>query len=257
MVKILYAGDASSVLGPIFIASPFNVQVRGFSNRNPGQPLITALQADGDIEVNHMTPSVAIEDFPRTTEGLSQYDVIILSDCECEVLALYPYWIPGNVPPRTNRLVAIRERTRQGSGLLMVGGWSSFSGRFGHGGYYDTPIEEALPVICLKGIDDRVETPEGAGVTVLAPQHPALAGIPWDECPPLFGFNKFNPKPETQVLATIGQSQDPLIVTWEFGEGRAMAFASDCAPHWAALFQPWPHYGRFWRQVAHWLAGQP
>jgi uncharacterized membrane protein len=33
-----------------------------------------------------------------------------------------------------------------------------------------------------------------------------------------------------------------------------MAFASDCSPHWAAYFQPWEYYGKFWRQAARWLA---
>ncbi len=45
-----------------------------------------------------------------------------LSECECEILAPYPFRIPGTEVPRTNRLEAIREYTRGGGGLLMVGG---------------------------------------------------------------------------------------------------------------------------------------
>ena len=179
-MKVLYIGDASANLGPIIVASPFNVEVKGFSTHIWGQPLIDALEQEGDIEVVHMTPHVAIAECPRTVEGLSEYDVVIISDCECEVLALYPFWIPGTPLPGANRLKALREYTRQGGGLLMVGGWTSFSGRFGHGGYYDTPVEEALPVNCLKGMDDRVETPEGAKVIVKQPDHAILARIAWE-----------------------------------------------------------------------------
>jgi uncharacterized membrane protein len=256
MIKVLYAGDASTNIGPIFIASPFNVEVKGFSSHIWGQPLIDALQAEGDIQVHHMTPHEAISDFPRTVEELEQYGAVILSDCECEVLALYPFWVAGTPLPRTNRLKAIREYTRQGGGLLMVGGWTSFSGRFGHGGYYDTPVEQALPVNCLKGADDRVEVPEGVKVNILKPHHPIVAEIPWNECPVFEGFNRILPKPDAEVLATIGQGEDenPLMVTWEFGKGRAMAFATDCSPHWAAFFQPWKYYGQFWRQTVRWLA---
>ena len=50
------------------------------------------------------------------------------------------------------------------------------------------------------------------------------------------------------------EDECPLIVTWEFGQGRAMAFATDCSPHWAAYFQPWEYYGQFWRQAVRWLA---
>ncbi|MFO7623656.1 MAG: glutamine amidotransferase [Anaerolineales bacterium] len=254
-MKVLYAGDAAAKIGPVFVASPFNVEVKGFSIHVWGQPLIDAMK-EGGIDVLHMTNEVAISEFPRTVEGLSEYDVIILSDIECEVLALYPFWIPGTELPRTNRLKAIREYTRNGGGLLMVGGWTSFSGRFGHGGYYNTPVEEALPVTCLKGLDDRVETPEGVHVNVHDKTHPILRGIPWEECPVFEGFNRIIPKEDAKVLATIGEGEDenPLVVVWEFGKGRAMAFSTDCSPHWAQYFQPWEYYGQFWRQSMRWLA---
>ena len=257
-MKVLYAGDSASVLGPIYIASPFNIEVKGFSANNIwGQPLIDSLNKGG-IDVHHMTADVAISSFPRTVEGLSEYDAVILSDIECEVLALYPFWVPGTEVPRTNRLKAIRDYTFNGGGLMMVGGWTSFSGRFGHGGYYDTAVEEALPVNCLKGLDDRLETPEGVHVHVKNAQHPIMRDIPWDQCPVFEGFNKILPKKGSEVLATIGEGSDeyPLVVTWKYGKGRAMAFSTDCSPHWAAFFQPWEFYGQFWRQSVNWLAGK-
>ncbi len=255
-MRILYAGDACSIVGPIYVASPFNVEVKGFSHHIWGQPLIDALK-EGGIEVVHMRNEQAISDFPRTVEDLSAYDALILSDCECEVLALYPFW--RGVPlPRTNRLKAIREYTRNGGGLLMVGGWSSFSGRFGHGGYYDTPVEDALPVNCLKGVDDRVEAPEGVHVNLKNPAHPVVQGIPWQDCPVFAGYNRIRPKEGAEILATIGEGEDeqPLVVVWKYGNGRAMAFGSDCSPHWAEYFQPWQYYGQFWRQSVTWLAGK-
>lgn len=256
-MKVLYAGDAASVLGPVYIASPFNVEVKGFSTHVWGQPLIDALE-EGGFEVVHMTNERALADFPRTVKGLSEYDAIIISDCECEILSLYPFWIPGAKQPAENRLKAIRDYTKNGGGLIMVGGWTSFSGRFGHGGYYNTPVEQALPVNCLQGLDDRVETPEGAKVTIKNVGHPVLKGIPWNECPGFEGFNKILPKENAEVLATIGDGENeyPLIVVWKYGSGRAMAFASDCSPHWAAHFQPWKYYKNFWQQAIGWLAGK-
>lgn len=257
MTKVLYAGDAAAVLGPIYVASPFNTEVKGFSRHVWGQPLIDALEGAG-IEVVHMPNEVAISQFPRTLEGLQTYDAIILSDIEAEILSLYQFWIPGTPQPTSNRLKAIREFTRQGGGLLMVGGWSSFSGRYGTAAYYDTPVEEALPVNCLRGLDDRLETPEGAHVNVQVASHPIIDNIPWDESPPFAGFNRILPKEGAQVLATIGEGEDehPFIIVWEFGKGRSMAFASDCSPHWATYFQPWEYYGPFWVQTVRWLAGE-
>jgi uncharacterized membrane protein len=256
-MKVLYAGDYSINIGPVFVASPFNVEVKGLSANLWGQPLIDGLQAEGDITVTHMPPHVAISAFPRTVEELSAYDAIILSDIECEVLALYPFWIPGTEQPRTNRLKAIREYVAQGGALLMIGGWMSFSGRFGHGGYYDTPIEQALPVTCLKGADDRIEVPEGVRVRISDPTHPAVKDIPWDDCPVFAGYNRLLPKPGAHVIGTVGddEEENPFLVSWEFGKGRSMAFASDCSPHWATYFMQWEHYGQFWRQALRWLAG--
>ncbi len=256
-MKVLYAGDACIKIGPLFMASPFNLEVKGMTRHVWGQPLIDALQKEG-IGVTHLTNDEAISEFPRTAEELSQYDAVLISDCECEVLSLFPFWVAGTPLPRTNRLRAIRDYVKNGGGLMMVGGWSSFSGRFGQAGYYDTPVEEALPVYCLKGLDDRVETPEGVKVTVQDKAHPIMRGIPWETGPVFEGFNKIIPKEGAQVVATIGDEEieHPLLVTWEYGKGRAAAFSSDCSPHWAEYFQPWEYYGAFWVQAVQWLSGK-
>jgi len=254
-MKVLYAGDACTKIGPLFVASPFNLEVKGVSHHIWGQPLIDALTNDG-IEVKHLTNTDAISLFPRTEEELAEYDAVIISDCECEVLSLYPFWLPGVEQPTTDRLRAIRNYTKNGGGLIMIGGWSSFSGRYGTAAYYDTPVEEALPVNCLKGADDRVEVPAGVKVKVEMAQHPIMKGIPWESCPGFEGFNKFIPKEGADIVATIGDNEieHPLLVTWTYGKGRAAAFASDCSPHWATHFQPWEYYGQFWINTMRWLA---
>ena len=71
-MKVLYAGDACTKIGPIFVASPFNLEVKGVSHHIWGQPLIDAMTKDG-IDVKHLTNDQAISEFPRTVEDLSQY----------------------------------------------------------------------------------------------------------------------------------------------------------------------------------------
>jgi len=149
------------------VASPFNFEVKGFSHHIWGQPLIDSLNAGG-IQVVHMTNEQAISDFPRTVEGLSEYNVVIISDCECEVLALYPFWIAGTPLPRTNRLKAIREYTRNGGGLLMVVAGPPSAGALATRGI-TTPGRRSVAVTCMKGLDDRVETPEGVHVNIKQP----------------------------------------------------------------------------------------
>ena len=63
-MKVLYAGDACTKIGPVFVASPFNLEVKGVSHHIWGQPLIDALTAGG-IEVKHR-PSCRRSSAPAT-----------------------------------------------------------------------------------------------------------------------------------------------------------------------------------------------
>ncbi|MGQ9616921.1 MAG: glutamine amidotransferase [Spirochaetota bacterium] len=252
MIKVLYVGDAAGVLGPRFIASPFNLENKGFSIHIWCQPVLDALRADGEIEVTHMTNWDAYRDFPKTPEEFRKYNVVFLSDVESEVLLLYPEWTKAPMGP--NRLRSLRDYVANGGALCMIGGWSSFSGRFGTAAYQNTPVEEALPVNCIPAGDDRVETPEGTWVEVLDTGHPVTGGIPWDKCPCFLGYNRIIAKEGATVLARTKEKGDPFIVVWEFKKGRSMAFASDVSPHWAVAFQKWEYYGQFFRQMVRWLA---
>lgn len=254
MIKVLYVGDAAGVLGPTYIASPFNVENKGFSIHIWCQPVLDALNDDPGIEVDHLTNWDAYRDFPKTPEDFTKYNVVILSDVESEVLLLYPEWTRAPMGP--NRLKSLRDYTANGGGLCMNGGWSSFSGRFGTAAYQGTPVEEALPVNCIPAGDDRVETPEGTWVEVLDKDHPITKGIPWDECPCFLGYNRIIAKEGSHIIARTKGTHDPFIVTGDFGKGRSMAFASDISPHWAVAFQKWEHYGEIFRRIVRWLAGE-
>ncbi|RLE95672.1 MAG: hypothetical protein DRJ96_08120, partial [Thermoprotei archaeon] len=135
----------------------------------------------------------------------------------------------------------------------------TFQGRLGRGLWHGTPVEEALPVE-FQEFDDRVETPEGAYLRVVDPEHPLMRGIPWEACPPLLGYNRAKLKPGAKLLATISRAgraeEDPLIAVWDYGSGRSMAFASDITPHWGTNFIGWDYYKPFWVRAIKWLAGE-
>jgi len=97
----------------------------------------------------------------------------------------------------------------------MVGGWLSFQGRHGQGGWRKTPLEEVLPVEMFDIFDDRVETPEGSRLKISQTQHPIAQGIPWDNCPLFLGYNRVKLKTGSILIGTIGED-DPAIATGEF-----------------------------------------
>jgi uncharacterized membrane protein len=84
--------------------------------------------------------------------------------------------------------------------------------------------------------------------------HAIVAGI-GGRWPALLGYNRLTAKPGADVVATVGG--DPLIVAGSHGKGRAVAFASDCGPHWAPPeFVNWKGYTRLWPQIAAWAGGR-
>jgi len=174
----------------------------------------------------------AIKSFPRTLEELREYSVIILSDVISDALALYPDLL--KVPVGSNRLELIKEFVYDGGGLLMIGSWASFSGYIAQAKYYDTPVEEVLPVEVLR-YDDKVEVSQRFKFKVIEPNHPVMSNIPWEEADfLLLGYNKVKLKRRAKLLAEY--NGDPIIAIQDVGGERSIVFTSDCAPHWAGSF---------------------
>jgi len=189
--------------------------------------------------------------FPRTAQELADYDVVVLSD-----IGSNTFLLPDETFLRSerspNRLALLRDWTRAGGGLVMIGGYLSFTGIDGKARFGMTPLADVLPVRLLDH-DDRVEEPEGVKAEFDAPAHPVLGGTPPD-WPPLLGYNRVIAKPDATTVARAGE--DPLLVVGPAGSGRSVAFTSDLAPHWAPPeFVGWAHYQDLWASVLGWAAG--
>src|SRR5437660_5606953 len=110
-------------------------------DRSHAQSLASALRSQ-NIEVT----VVDAGGVPKDIVGLQKYDGVILSNVSSLKLT-------------RAQMTMIRDYVRdQGGGLIMVGGEESF----GLGGYYRTPIEEALPV--TMEVKQKVEIPSLAVV---------------------------------------------------------------------------------------------
>jgi uncharacterized membrane protein len=171
---------------------------------------------------------------------------------------------------------AIAERIRQGSGLMMIGGYHSF----GPGGFRDEPLAEVLPVDIGPAqrqgfgepLRDDVHLPGPVRMQPSAPlgtRHPIMQLdasdltpdrrnlAPWDALPPLDGANRIargELKPNAQVLAEADDpNRHPLLVAGQSGDGRVLAFAADSTWRWQMGGFGESHR-RFWRQCVLWLA---
>ncbi|MDP8254251.1 MAG: glutamine amidotransferase [Candidatus Alcyoniella australis] len=249
-IRVLYAGDGETI--NYLVTKGMSFYMAG-GYQDESMFLIGALAADPAIEVVHIKPGESLETFPRTIEELSTFDVCLLSDIGADTILFY--MDRDKVPMGPDRIKLLERWCRQGGGLGMIGGWSSFGGWGGQARWHDTPVERCLPVLIKDG-DDRVETVEGIEPQPIDMQHPIIAGLPWDWSEQILylGYNRFRAKPEARVLAKVGD--DPLLVVGQCDQGRSLAYASDCAPHWAGSMLKWPGNPQFWVRCVRWLAGR-
>lgn len=78
---------------------------------------------------------------------------------------------------------------------------------------------------------------------------PILSGI--TAVPQLLGYIASTPKPSAQVVLRANDS-DPLLATWQYGLGRAVAFTSDATGRWGKQWVQWQDFPKFWAQTIRW-----
>lgn len=199
---------------------------------------------DAGIEVDYMPSHEVQIRFPQSIDQLTQYDAIVLSDIGSNTFLLQnqTFYQMSVIP---NGLELIKQFVAEGGGLLMIGGYLSFTGIDAKANYGNSPLAEVLPVQLLDR-DDRVEIPQGIQPAKAA-EHAILDGIP-AEWPPFLGYNRFTTKEGATTIATI--NDDPFLVVGTYKNGKTAAFASDCSPHWGSTaFTEWAHYPTFWANL--------
>ena len=208
-VKVLYAGDS-----PVGGAANYLLGVLKF------------MKAD----VTHVPPA---QKMPARLFK-KKYDVILLSDYSHKKL------LPGTEE-------ALVRQVKAGAGLLMVGGWGSFSGPFG--GWRGSLIETVLPVSC-SAKDDRLNFPGGASVGKNS-AHQSIKNINLNYAPVICGMNRVIPRKKSKVVLharknlsngkkiRLDSSKHPLLIVSEKKGLKTAAFTCDFAPHWCGGLVDW------------------
>lgn len=215
-----------------------------------GDAFLGALRERGH-EVTYVPSHQISQRLPTTVPGFADFDVVVISDVGANSFQLAPETFNRSVPS-ADKSELVRHRVEDGGGLLMIGGYLTFSGIDAKARWGRSPLGAALPVEVLDR-DDRVEMPGGAEPAMVA-DHPVTRTLPgvW---PALLGLNEVVTKEGAQTLVECGEH--PLLVVGTYGDGRTAAFTSDVAPHWAPPpFLAWDGYATLWDQLVRWLAGE-
>ncbi len=254
--RILYLGDWVFSVGPIFIETPFGTETKDADLHFYGKRLVQALKPITEVDTLANWELYRLEP-GKLEEYLGQSNALIISDVEARCFHLYPSFFDRSrrekkVVTFPDRLKLTKQWVADGGGLLMLGGWLSFSGVMGKGGWGRSSFADALPIDCLH-VEDLMESSEGFTAEVLNSAHPVVKGLPWKSFPPIFGYNETRVKPDGEVLVRIKETGHPLVVVGEYGRGRILTYMSDPAPHWGINFELWKGYDAFWQQSLQWV----
>ncbi|HZV04199.1 MAG TPA: glutamine amidotransferase [Gemmataceae bacterium] len=179
------------------------------------------------------------------------YDVIILGDVTAaQMKAVNP-----------QALESIERLVSKGAGFLMLGGYSTF----GNSDWQGTPIEKMLPIdfSTSRGqIEENrkmLPTQNGLGsfgylLRLSDGEKPEKA---WETLPELEGISRLR-KSNKGIETVLAESNrgEPILIAQNYGDGRVLAFAGDTTNRWVVNPQKQQMHGRFWRQMALWLARQ-
>jgi uncharacterized membrane protein len=255
-LRIWHVGNWCIHIGQKYVESPFEAPSKDVEVLNYAQPFVDALRAIPGAEVisqpswelYHMSPEAF-------DERLNWATTIIFADVETKCLMLHPDFFQrakwGDDPITfPDRFELLRDWVAAGGHFHMNGGWLSFSGELGKGGWGRSRFHDVLPVVCLQ-TDDLVESTAGYEVRCKAPKHPMTNGLDWTSPPLLLGFNECALRDDSECIVEIGNGGQwyPLLASRTFGEGRVTCWTTGASPHWGINFMKWRQYGQFWKQV--------
>lgn len=123
----------------------------------------------------------------------------------------------------------------------------------GDGNYHQVQDIGQIPNIFAQEtvLATRSYIQEGDFALTRSSNSPILNGF--DALPPLKGYVATTSKPTAQTLLRGPEPyNDPILIQWQYGLGRVVAFTSDAASRWSTEWVGWENYPRFWAQVVNW-----
>jgi uncharacterized membrane protein len=236
-VNFLFPQDRAGVLS--FDSNPeWLVPIQTVVSRDNITALIGTLRPGGGTDI-HAAVKRIVADVPSDPSTLKH--VILLTDGGAE---------PADSVEQVRKLNADYGVTFTAIGV--GDGVPSFMKDIavaGKGTYYNLIDAQTIPQIftaetVLATRSYIVENPFNAGQSA---NHPILDGI--SGLPQLTGYVATTAKDTATTILTAPGFNDPILASWQYGLGRAVAFTSDATSRWAKAWTSWDQYARFWAQA--------
>jgi uncharacterized membrane protein len=121
--------------------------------------------------------------------------------------------------------------------------------KWGKGRAYVAESAESIPQVFIEETERAVRSNllEESFRPAVRHRSAAFRGVDVENLPELRGYVSSKARDHVEVLLAA-PSGAPLLVRWQYGLGKSVAFTSDVKNRWASSWIAWPGYGKFWAQ---------
>jgi hypothetical protein len=123
----------------------------------------------------------------------------------------------------------------------------------GGGSFYESDDPSQLPQLLLQETQKSLKPwiVQGSFTPQPGSPSPALGGLDAAKLPPIDGYVASTPKPSSEVVLR-SPSNDPVLGTWQYGLGRALAWTSDTNGQWTKNLLTSPVGGTLLANIVAW-----
>jgi uncharacterized membrane protein len=236
-INFLFPQDRAGVLS--FDSNPeWLVPIQPVTSRDAMQMMIGTLRPGGGTDINAAVKEIA-KALPGDPSSLKH--VILLTD--------------GGAEPADSVEIVRRLNSEHGITVTSIGigdGVPRFMediSKVGKGIYYNLSDAGNIPQVFAAEtvLATRSYLVENPFSVIQNGYSSILNGI--EGLPQLLGYIAATPKDTASVILTAPGHNDPILASWQYGLGKAVAFTSDASGRWGKQWTGWAGYSRFWAQL--------
>ena len=253
VTKTLSDSDSIGVIG--FDSQPFVViPLEPVAESRPYfSELIDRLKARG---TTFLLP--ALEEAERTLaqSGAAIKHVVILTDGETGGTAAMYYDLVSSMHRDGGVTISTIAVGREANVVLL----ESIS-KYGGGGFYQTDSAANLPELFLEDVRQRggdTTMVEKDFVPYSVSPDPVLKELAGRQLPTLTGFVSTDLKPGATLSVFVNSAgvRAPVVASWKFGAGKALAVTTDASGRWSSRWVENGIFGPLWDKLVAWMTPQ-
>ena len=250
VTKTMNDDDLVSVIG--FDAQPFVVvPLQPLKESRPYlADMIDRLKARG---TTFLLPALKEAERDLAGSGAAVKHVVILTDGETGGTATMYYDLVASMHHDGGVTISTIAIGREPNVPLLTS-----IAQYGGGSFYQTEGAQSLPEIVLQDVKEH-----GGEITMVekdfTPRGPApdavLKDLAGKKLPPIKGYVGTELKPAANLDLYVDREgrRDPLVASWKFGSGKALAVTTDASGRWSGDWIKANVYTQVWDKLLSWM----